>query len=151
MVTIKNFSEFFYKYGFFITCIVIFLAIFLEATIIHLPLILLSLLIFFIITRSADVFLMAFLFGMLIDLLTVQRVGVSSVFYIITLFLTSLYERKYSIQTVPYIFIATLISSWLYMFLIWNESQPELALVSALLGIFVFGMVTRVRKLGIRK
>ncbi|OGH23160.1 MAG: hypothetical protein A3F31_04180 [Candidatus Levybacteria bacterium RIFCSPHIGHO2_12_FULL_38_12] len=113
-------------------------AFFLEGIITSLPLILTSLLLFFTYRRSNRVFLAAFGVGILIDVLKLRQLGISSTYYIIFLFLVSLYERKFEIKTIPFVIIVSFLGSLGYLALVNSSEILFRALVSSILAVTTF-------------
>jgi cell shape-determining protein MreD len=134
------------KYGFPLAVFFLFVAIFFEGSFIHLPLTLVFLLLMYIFTKSIDMFLVAFLAGLVLDTITVERIGISSLFFIIMIFLTSLYSRKYEIQTLAYVFIMGFIGAFLYILSIEQEVQMLYALTTASVGVMFFIILQKFRK-----
>ncbi len=146
----KKISFFLSTYGFSLAVIAICLSPFFEVAIIPLPLTFLYLLLLFIFTRSVDVFLVGFFVGILIDILMVQQIGLSSIFFIFFLFLTSLYSRKYEVQTIPYVFIMTFASTFLYLLSIKEQVELVVPLLSAFLGTILFVFLQKLKKVSSR-
>lgn len=93
----------------------VILALILEGTITSMPLVLLSLLLFRIATKGSDGFLLAFLAGIVLDVLLVRPLGQTSVFFLIVLFLIGMYEKKFEVNSLPFITAATFITSLIYL------------------------------------
>jgi len=81
----------------FLFLLLIIISVFLEGTVTTLPLTLVCLLCLTIYKREGIVFLIAFLAGLLLDILRVNMVGESSLFFVVFVFLILLYQRKYEI------------------------------------------------------
>lgn len=93
----------------------IVLSILMEGTVTSLPLVLMSLILLTVFTKSQDVFLIAFLSGVILDILLVRSVGESSVFFLVMLFIVFLYDRKFEIQSLFFVEIITLVGASLYL------------------------------------
>lgn len=91
------------------------LGIILEGTIWQLPITLCLLLIFFIFTKKASVFPLAFIAGLTLDVFRVDPIGLRSIFLILFLFLVALYERKFEIRSLPFVLTASVLGSSLYL------------------------------------
>src|SRR5258706_10781636 len=91
--------------------ILLAITIFLEGTVTTLPLVLIYLLCLTIWKRDAVVFPIAFVGGLLLDILVVRAIGVSSLFFVIFVFLALLYQRKYEINSYPFVAFASFLGS----------------------------------------
>lgn len=94
--------------------ITLFFFLFLETGGFQLPLSLLFLLVFFAVTKSERAFLLAFFIGLLLDTLLIRTLGLTSLFFVVFLFLIHLYERKYEIKTLPFVLIALFFGVGIY-------------------------------------
>lgn len=94
--------------------LVLLVAIFLEGSITTLPVVLLMLLIITVVIRQSFVFGVAFLSGVLLDLLIMRPVGQTSVVLVLFVLFVRLYERKFEIETVPFVLFASGLGTLLY-------------------------------------
>jgi len=101
----------------FFFLLLIIISISLEGTVTTLPITMVFLLCLSLIRRDWTVFPIAFFAGLLLDLLRVQTVGVSSLFFMIFTFLILLYQRKYEINSYPFVVVATFLGSIIYFFI----------------------------------
>jgi cell shape-determining protein MreD len=97
--------------------ILLTIALFLEVSLTTIPLIFLSLLCFMVLLRKEWILIYAFIFGILLDLLSFKTMGVSSGFYVVFLFLVILYQSKFEITTGYFVFIASLVGSLICLLL----------------------------------
>ncbi len=95
----------------------VFIALILEGTVTSLPLVLVALILLAINLAKTDVFLIAFLSSMLLDVFLVRATGLTGIFYLCILLLIFLYNKKYETQTLVFILLATALSSTLYLFI----------------------------------
>ncbi len=91
------------------------IAVFVEGVYWQIPITLIFLLIFFIQTRSNGIFFSAFVAGLVVDVLRVDLIGLRSMFLILFLFVVALYERKFEIRSLPFVFTASVLGSSLYL------------------------------------
>src|SRR5437868_4014330 len=119
------------KWIFFV--FVSFIAIFLQASLVAWPLLLGVLVALAVIEKKSTVFFFAFLSGILIDMLLFHPVGTSSVFFVVFLYIIFLYQRKFEIQTMPFVFFASLIGSAVYLLVF---GYREILLSSGIVGLF---------------
>jgi rod shape-determining protein MreD len=129
-----------------ILLLIIFLI--LESSITTIPLVFVTLLCITVIYKNNYIFLLAFLFGILIDVLSFNTPGMSSIFFIIFLFLVLIYQRKFEIDTYPFITISSFIGSLIFLFL---QGYTSLILFQALIntafGLIIYYLLKRFIKL----
>src|SRR4029078_5076110 len=93
----------------------LFIAILLESTVTTLPLVLLIILFLTIMNRKNEVFIVAFFAGLLLDVLSLGRVGFSSLYFTIFVFLILLYQRRFEIETINFVAIFSFLGSFFYL------------------------------------
>jgi len=113
------------------------LALFFEISATTLPLIIGVFVLTAVIFRKNWVFAAAFLVGLIFDILTFRAVGTTSAFLIFLIFLIFLYENKFEIETLPFVFVSTFLSSFAFLiFLGYGNLLPQAFLVSLVTSIF---------------
>lgn len=110
---------------------------FLELVLTSVPLIFIMLLNLFIFSKKEWVFILAFTAGIFFDILSLRNLGYTSMFYVSSLFLVSLYERKFETSTIYFIFIMSVILSAVYLILFGGFSILE-SIFSGIVGITIF-------------
>jgi rod shape-determining protein MreD len=121
-------------------------ALFLEGSITTLPLVLLVLLVMTVIYRQSFVFSVAFLAGLLLDLLTMRAVGQTSVVFVLFVLFIRLYERKFEVETLPFVLFASGIGTFIYG-LIFGISDLLLETIASMIGgVLLFLAVELLRK-----
>lgn len=114
------------------------IAFIIEGMFTSMPIFLSSLLIYYIATQSSRIFLLGFIFGIFLDLLKLHVLGISSIYFVIILFLVSLYRRKFEIATIPFVFFSSFFGSIGYL-LLFNESSVVVqSVVSAVIAVVMF-------------
>jgi rod shape-determining protein MreD len=116
------------------------LALFLEGTVTTLPLVLIVLLCLTIYRRDAIVFPLAFLAGIVLDILTVQTLGVSGLFFIVMFFMILLYQRKYEINSYPFVAAAAFLGSVGFL-LVFGRGTFFDAVINVFAGLLLFALV----------
>jgi len=91
------------------------IALVLEGTLTSLPLVLLSLLLFRVVVRGNNGFLLAFLAGIILDIFLVRQPGQTSVYFLVVLFVIGMYEKKFEVNSLPFISLATLVTASVYL------------------------------------
>ena len=115
----------------------LFLAILvLEGTVTTIPLVFIFMLCLTVIKKAEWLFPLALFSGIILDILTVRTIGLTSAILIISIFLILLYERKYEIDTIPFVFFASFLGSFIFMQLVGHPSiiEPFISSVLAVGG-----------------
>ena len=121
---------------------IFFLTIILS-TITTIPIIVSMLLCFTVIFRSPWVFVAALFGGLLVDVFLLRTFGITSLFLVILTFMIFLYQRRFEIQTVPFVFIASFIGSFIYLKMFGYSQILVQALAASLLALFLFKILSR--------
>jgi len=122
----------------FLLSVLFIAAIFLEGSVTTLPLVLICILCLTIFKRKAIIFPIAFLAGLILDILTVRVLGSASIYYLVFIFLILLYQRKYEINSYPFVAAATFLGSFGFL-IIFNRGNLLLdPLFSSLVALVFF-------------
>jgi len=106
--------------------ILLLVSIFLESTIITVPLTFLIIIFSAVTLKNNEVFILAFLSGLLLDVLTLGTIGLTSAFFVSFVMLIFLYQKKFEIESLSFVSMAALIGSIVYLFLTnSNHLVPE--------------------------
>ena len=130
-----------------IAVILLTLSLIIESTITTIPLILLSLLSLTAIFREKFIFVLAFIFGILLDLATLKPVGFSSIIFEIFIFLIFMYQSKLEITTNNFIIVGSFLGS--VAFLLLNGLFRNIILesiASTLVGLMIFIILRKLVK-----
>jgi len=119
------------------------LALLLEVTVVRLPLVLFLLLILFVRKKNPEIFVFALFIGILLDILNLQRIGITSMFFLALLFLVHLYDRKYEINTLPFVLISCVGSVLGQSFISYNSVIWIHILASIFIGGAIFFLNTQ--------
>lgn len=120
---------------FFLSLLIIL--IFLEGTVITLPLTLVCLLCLTIYKRGVVVFPIAFFAGLLLDLLRAHAVGYSSLFFVTFVFLILLYQRKYEINSYPFVAAASFFGGLGYLGIFRGGNVVTQAFINSIVAIIL--------------
>src|SRR3990167_5384478 len=132
--------------------ILILISTLLQASITTLPLVILFFLIVAVVTKKTWVFPAAFLTGLVLDVLLLNPMGKTSLFLVIFLFIVLLYDKKFDIQTFPFVFLASFIGSLIYFIAILHI--PNIftqAIISAVISTSSFWILVTLNKLDIKE
>lgn len=121
-----------------IVLILLFLASIVFGALTTLPLALMALLCLTVIFKRPWIFVLAFFTGLFFDLSQVRILGQTSTFLLIFIFLLFLYERKFEIQSAPFVFFAGFLGSLGYLVVFGYNYVFWQALASALIAILIF-------------
>lgn len=94
-----------------------FFAILFEASLFSIPFALPFLLLFFVLHKKPSVFAMAFIIGLILDILHIRPLGMTSLFYLLLLLIVLLYDRKFEVISFPFLIGATVVSVIIYSIL----------------------------------
>lgn len=119
--------------------------ILLESSVTSIPLLFNILLVWFILSKDQSIFFLAFVTGIVLDILLVQKVGISSLYSIVAIFIVVLYEKKFEIQTPAFVFLSSFLGSFGYLILINQQFIIQQAILSALLSTVVFYKINSVQ------
>ncbi len=109
-----------------LTIALLLASIFLESTIITVPLTLLIIIFSAVTLKNNDVFILAFISGLLLDILTLGTIGLTSAFFVSFVMLIFLYQKKFEIESLSFVSMAAFIGSIVYLFLTnSNHLVPE--------------------------
>jgi len=114
------------------------ISIFLEGTVTALPLVFISLVILTIATRNLFLFVLAFFAGILLDAFALRQIGLTSIFLLICVFLMLLYQRKYEINSYPFVLLASFVGSVVYLFIFGYGNFLGLAGASVVVALLLF-------------
>lgn len=92
--------------------------------------------------NNFSVFALAFFMGLYLDIILVRTLGQSSTFFVVFIFLVFLYERKFEIQTAPFVFLSSFFGTLSYLFIFGYNHVLEQAVVSSVIGVLLFRLLT---------
>lgn len=116
----------------------IFIAIMLQTTATTIPLVLLIILFCSVVKRSNEVFLIAFLSGLFLDLFTLGRLGLSSLYFVTFVFIIYTYQKKFEIETFYFVIIFSLVGSLFYLMLMGSDHLISQTILSTLISSLSF-------------
>lgn len=102
------------------------------------PVVFVVLLCLFVVMRKSWILPLALVAGLLMDFSSLNLVGKTSLFFIISLFLVLLYERKFEVKTLPFVAISSFVGSAGYLVLFGYDHLIQQSLVSAILAVLIF-------------
>lgn len=132
----------------FLSLFILTVALILQTTLTTLPLVLLTLFCLTIIYKNNSIFIFAFTFGLLLDIITFKTPGFSSFFFVISLFLILIYQRKFEITTNYFVLISSFLGSIGYMLLFsYTDLIIAQAIASAIIGLTIFKLLPKINKI----
>ena len=111
--------------------VLLLLALIFEVSLTTIPFVFLVLLCLTVLFKENWLFALAFVFGLLFDLLSFKTLGVTSAFLVLFLFLVLLYQSKFEITTGYFVLISSFLGSFLFLFL---QGYAHLIIVQAILS-----------------
>ena len=132
--------------------ILIFILTLLQASVTTLPLVMLFFLSAAVVAKKTWIFPIAFLTGAVLDVLLLNPLGTTSLFLVIFLFIILLYDKKFDIQTFPFVFLASFIGSLIYFIAILHI--PNIftqAIISAVISTLSFFLLVVLNKIDIKE
>lgn len=124
--------------------ILLIIALLLESSVTTVSLLIPIIVVATVLLKDSVVFLLAFIFGILLDILAFKMVGVSSMFLTFLVFLILMYERKFEIQTPSFIIFSTFISSFIFLLIFQRGNVFFQSIISTLIGFILFEALRRV-------
>ncbi len=131
---------------YFILIVSCLLSVIVEGSITTFPLSILVIILSYIILRSNLVFVLAFLMGLLLDVMTFRRFGITSMIFLGLLFLIFLYQRKFEIASLPFVFFSLLIGGYTYAKFVIPDNQFLQSLLIAILGSLIYLCLSAIHK-----
>lgn len=123
------------------------LSLILEASVTTLPLVFLTLLCLTVIIRKEWVFALALFAGIILDAVSFRILGQSGIYFVISIFLVILYERKFETATKSFIFISSFLGSFGYLLLFSYGNLIILqAISSAIIGALIFSFLGKFKE-----
>ncbi len=111
-----------------------------------LPLIIVMILLVYLFYRDSSwVLVLAFIFGLFLDVQGVGHIGRSSIFLLFFIFIVSLYERRHEIDTVPFVFFAAFIGSFLFLEVLGYDYIFIQSFANSIIAITAFIVISRLR------
>lgn len=119
-------------------CLVLFIAVFFEGSFTTIPLVLDVLLVSFVLSRDSWVFLASFLLGILLDIISLRLIGTTSIVFIILLFILTLYEKKFEVKTVYFVFLSSFFGSLIFLIVFRYDYVLQQAMISSFIAVLIF-------------
>jgi hypothetical protein len=115
----------------FLLFLLLIISTFLEGTVTTLPLVFVCFVVLTILMKNPVIFFLAFFAGILLDTFALRTIGGTSIFLLVITLLILLYQRKYEINTYPFVLIASFVGSVGYLLLFGYGNVFLLAIISA--------------------
>lgn len=123
----------------------------LQGSVTTIPLVLILLINLAIAAKDSSVFLIAFVCGLILDVMLGNTLGITSIFYMSIIVVIFLYERKFDIQTYPFVFFSSFLGSFLYLILFGARFVFLQSLFTAAVSILFFFLLITADRFHIRK
>lgn len=119
------------------------LALIIEGSLTTLPFLVLFLVLFFIFTKNSSAFLYAFVSGIVLDGMLVRTIGETALFLLTMVFVLSLYQRKFEVNSLPFAIFSLFVSSYSYALLFVRYDSLFQAIVITVLGSCIYWLVSK--------
>lgn len=121
----------------------LFIAVVLEGAVTTLPLVVLTLLVFSVVTKKQELLVVAFFSGLLLDIVRLSSLGQTSLFLLIFIFVVLLYDRKFEIQTLPFVAASSFLGSLAYLMIFVHNQIFMQALTSSIIALLLFKLLSK--------
>lgn len=118
-------------------------ALLFQATLTTLPIALILLLVAYVVVREPWILFAGVIVGALLDIVSVHTLGQTSIFFILFLFSAFLYERKFEIRTLPFVFLWVSLGNALYIWINGYGNVMSQAIVGGWLAMGLFLLFQR--------
>jgi hypothetical protein len=122
----------------FVLILFFIIALIVEVLFVPLPLVLICLLFWLFIRRDASVFPLAFFAGLVLDMFAIRTLGLTSLFFLLFVFLMLLYQRKYEIRSYQFVAVASFLGSVIFFAWVGFGFAFEQAVITALIAVVLF-------------
>lgn len=128
----------------FLSFILLIFALLLETSLTTIPLVLTTLICLTVVYKQNFVFVLAFIFGLFLDLILLNQIGMSSILFVVFLFLILMYQRKFEIKTASFVLVSSFLGSFIYLWIFsyHNLIIPQ-AIAGAIIGLIIFGFLKK--------
>ncbi|MEK9178458.1 MAG: hypothetical protein AAB801_01610 [Patescibacteria group bacterium] len=118
--------------------IILALTILLEASLTTIPLTLVLLLIYAVYKNDLNVLFLGFFSGLFLDILRLETVGITSLYFVIFLSLVLMYKRKFETESVYYLLFFCFLGVLLFSFLNGLGNPIAQAILSTALALLIY-------------
>jgi hypothetical protein len=119
-------------------------SLFLEGTVTAIPLVLVGLICLTIFNRNLFMFFLAFIIGIFLDIFAVRTVGETSIFFLFMVLLIFLYQRKYEINSYPFVLIGSFAGSLIYLVIFGYAHVLRQAFANTVVAFLLFAIIRTV-------
>lgn len=131
---------------YFIFAFILLAALFLQTAFFSLPCVLLILILLTILIKELWLFPVAFGMGLLLDIMLFHTVGISSIFFVIILGIIFLYDRKFEVQSIPFVIVFSFVAALCFGFIFQTGNGFLSALISSLFSGGIFWTIALISK-----
>lgn len=113
--------------------VILLVSFLLESTVTNIPLVFLTLFVYFVLFSKANLFLIAFLLGIILDVVLLRQIPLTSALLIIGLFVPTLYKRRFEASNIFFISIFSFLGSLFFL----TVYQADYPILKSILSIFI--------------
>lgn len=124
-------------YKLFLSILFILIAL-IQGALFPTPIILSVLLFFLLIFERTWIFLMAFLSGIILDIISLRTIGTTSLFFVIFLFIAIQYARKFETKTARFVLFSSFIGSLIFLIIFGYNSVLQQSIINSVVSLVLF-------------
>ncbi len=131
----------------FFLVLFLILALILEISLTTIPLVFIVLLVFTLAFKKNYMFAIAFFVGLFFDILSFKPLGVSSIFFVVFLYLVLIYQSKFEIASNNFVFASSFLGSLAFLMLSgYNNSIILQVFLASVISLVLFTFIKRIDK-----
>jgi len=119
------------------------LTLFLEGSFVAIPLVLVVVLLASVIMRNTLLVFVVFVVGIVFDILRLNPLGQTSLFFVPLVVLITLYDRKFDTKSLPFIIFTSAISVSLYLLIFGHYAFFVELIISLVFAVMIYGIFTK--------
>jgi len=127
----------------FISVFFLIFAFLLQSFFTTMPFVLTACLIIYVLERKVWILPVAFSMGLFLDIATMRPIGSTSLFFIVFLFVISLYQKKFEIFTFHFIFLASFFGTISFLLFFEPDHFILQTLLNSFLALLIFSVLKR--------
>ncbi|HBB76463.1 MAG: hypothetical protein A2186_04515 [Candidatus Levybacteria bacterium RIFOXYA1_FULL_41_10] len=114
------------------------LALLIEGSATTLPLTFIVLIVYTILKRDERILIVGFIVGLILDILTLNTLGITSLFFVLFLSLVLLYEKKLEITSIYYLVLFSFSGALVNSYLKHSDNLLLISTLSAFIAVLIF-------------
>lgn len=91
--------------------------------------------------KDSFVFAVAFILGVFLDAMLVRDIGKTSLFFVVLLLVVFLYERRFEIDSIYFVFLSSILASLAYLWIFGYTQIFQQAAIISTINVILFGVL----------